>query len=66
MGCIRLFLIGTSQPLDVDLPARDIQELEAMMSATKFVTGTKTEPDKDGVCPAFLVPTYRIQCVIER
>lgn len=65
MGHFRLFLIGTSQPLGVDLPVRDVHELEALMSNAKFVTGTMIEPDKDGICPAFLVPTYRIHCVIE-
>jgi hypothetical protein len=65
MACFRLFLIGASQPLEVDLPVRDVHALEALMSTAKFVTGTMAEPDEDGICPAFLVPTYRIQCVIE-
>ena len=66
MGRFRVFLIGTSAPLDVDLSARDIQELEAMMSTAKFVTGTMAEPDEDGVCAAFLVPVCRVQFVVER
>lgn len=66
MGRFRLFLIGTAQPLDVDLSACNVQELVAVMSTAKFITGTVAEPDEDGVCAPFLVPTCRIQCVIER
>ena len=64
-GRFKLFLIGTSAPLDVDLPARDAAELERLLSVSKFIVGNMADPNEDGVCPGILVPTCRVQAAIE-
>lgn len=66
MARFRVFLIGCNQPLDVDLPARDVVDLNAMASTVRFLEGHMAEADHDGVCPGVLIPTCRLQMVLER
>jgi hypothetical protein len=65
MAAFRICLIGSSQPLVVDLPASDINALAQDVGGTRFLIGHLTEPDEHGVCPGVLIQTNRIQCVFE-
>lgn len=65
MAAFRICLIGSSQPLVVDLPAADITELAQDVAGTRFLIGHMVEPDGHGVCPGVLIQTSRIQCVFE-
>ena len=65
MATFRFHLIGPAQPLVLEVAARDISELNAMMSCQRFVEGRLTEPDGDGVLAGMLLATSRIQCVVD-
>ncbi|HOB12840.1 MAG TPA: hypothetical protein PKN09_01200 [Novosphingobium sp.] len=65
MAAFRICLIGSTQPLVVDLPATDIAALAQDVAATRFLVGHMVEPDEHGVCPGVLIQTNRIQCVFE-
>lgn len=65
MAAFRICLIGSSQPLLVDLAASDITDLAQDVAATRFLVGHMVEPDGHGVCPGVLIQTSRIQCVFE-
>ena len=61
----RIFLIGTNVPLDVDLPVNSVTELHEIASRSRFIEGHMSEPDLDGLCPGVLIPTCRLQMVVE-
>ena len=65
MARYRLFLIGSNSPLEVDLPARIVAELNEIASCARFLEGHMAEADSSGVCPGVLIPTCRLQMVIE-
>lgn len=61
----RVCLVGQHQPLNIDLPFADLDQLAAEASRAKFLAGHITEPDEQGVCRRVMIATCRIQCVIE-
>lgn len=65
MARFKLFLIGASQPVEMDLPVANVAELNELASRARFLEGNMAEPDSDGVCCGVLVPTCRIQFVVE-
>lgn len=65
MPAFRICLIGQHQPLEVDLPFANLDDLGVEVTRAKFIIGHMTKPDEDGVCRAVLIATNRIQCVIE-
>jgi hypothetical protein len=65
MARFRVFLTGCPQPLDVDLPASDVAQLNVIASTVRFLEGHMAEADHDGVYPGVLIPTCRLQMVIE-
>jgi hypothetical protein len=65
MGRFRIFLVGSPQAIDVDLPASDAAELNEIASRSRFLDGYMAEADRDGVCPGVLIPTSRLQMIIE-
>jgi hypothetical protein len=65
MIAVHICLIGNHQPLCVDLPYADLDDLLTDATRTKFILGNMTEPDQAGVCRRVMIATYRIQCVIE-
>lgn len=65
MARFRLFLIGCNQPLEVDLPVSGVAELNQMAATCRFLEGYMAEADGDGVCPGVLIPTSRLQMVVE-
>ena len=65
MARFRIFLVGNPQPVDVDLPVCSAAELNDIASRTRFLEGHMSEPGSDGVFPAVLIPTCRIQFIVE-
>jgi hypothetical protein len=65
MAHFRVFLIGVPQPLQVDLPVGSASELVEIASRVRFLKGHMVEADSDGVCAGVLIPTCRLQLVIE-
>ena len=65
MATFRFHLIGTAQPLVLDVAASDISDLNEIVSRQRFVEGRLTEADGDGVLLGMLVATSRIQIVCE-
>ena len=65
MASFSVHLIGQHQPLEVDLPFANLDELGLEASRVKFLLGHLTKPDEDGVCRGVLIATSRIQCVVE-
>lgn len=63
MTSFRIFLIGSSQQLMVDLPAQDICELSEIASRVRFLTGHLIEADEAGICTGIMIQSNRIQCV---
>ena len=65
MATFRFHLIGTPQPVELDVAADTIRELSEIVSRQRFVEGRLLEPDSDGVLLGMLIATSRIQCVVE-
>ncbi|HQS97324.1 MAG: hypothetical protein B7X90_11185 [Novosphingobium sp. 17-62-19] len=65
MAAFRIHLMGQNQPLDIDLPCRDLTELMTDASRAKFLIGHLTAADEEGVCRGVMIATCRIQCVVE-
>ena len=65
MIAVHICLIGSHQPLCVDLPFDDLGELMDEASRVRFILGSMSEPDEAGVCRRVMIATGRIQCVIE-
>ena len=65
MGTFRFYLIGTAQPVELEVSASSISDLNATLSCQRFIEGRLTQPDDDGVLAGVLIATSRIQCVIE-
>jgi len=65
MGTFRFHLIGTAQPVEIEVAASTMNELAGLVSRERFVEGRMTQPDGDGVLAGVLIATSRIQCVIE-
>lgn len=65
MGMFRFHLIGTAQPVELEVAASSIGDLNAMLSSQRFFEGRMTQPDGDGVLAGVLIATSRIECVVE-
>ena len=65
MTRFRIFITGSPQPIDVDLPVASIAELSEIASRSRFIEGHVAEADSDGVYAGVLIPTCRIQLIIE-
>jgi hypothetical protein len=65
MAQFRVFLVGVAQPLQVDLPVGSARELVEIASRVRFLEAHMVEADSDGVCAGVLIPTCRLQLVIE-
>ncbi|WP_454884166.1 hypothetical protein [Sphingomonas oryzagri] len=65
MATFRFHLIGSVQPVDLEVAASTIGDLCQAMSCQRFVEGRLTQPDGDGVLLGMLIATSRIQCVLE-
>lgn len=64
MGVFRFHLVGVAQPVELEVAARDVAALNALLSCQRFVEGRSMEPDDDGVLASMLLATSRIQCVV--
>lgn len=65
MATFRFHLIGAAQPIDLDVAADTIADLNEIVSCRRFVEGSLTQPDGDGVLLGMLIATSRIQCVVD-
>lgn len=65
MTTFRIFLIGNSQPLLVDLPASSVAELINVASCARFIEGVMAVPDEEGVCCSVMMQACRIQLAVE-
>ena len=65
MATFCFHLVGTSQPVTLDVAANSISDLNEIISRQRFVEGRMTEADGDGVLLGMLIATGRIQYVIE-
>ncbi|APR51850.1 hypothetical protein CA223_07630 [Sphingomonas koreensis] len=66
MASFKLFLIGSNEPLVADLSAASVAELHHVLSTARFVEGPLSIPDDYGVCSGVLIPTSRIQLIVEQ
>jgi len=65
MGVFRFHLIGPAQPVELEVAATTVSDLNAMLSCQRFVERRMTQPDGDGVLLGVLIATSRIQCAAE-
>ncbi|GAA0673260.1 hypothetical protein GCM10009102_26060 [Sphingomonas insulae] len=65
MGTFRFHLMGARQPIDLEVAASTIGDLDEMLSCRRFVEGRLVEPDSDGVLRGMLIATSRIECVVD-
>lgn len=65
MSAFRVFLIGSPEALELDLPANNLCDLLELASRSRFIAGCATDADQDGLIRGVLVPTNRIHLVVE-
>jgi hypothetical protein len=65
MARFKVFLMGSPQPLRVELPCANILELSHAASHVRFLAGHLAESDENGVCPGVLIATERIHAIVE-
>ena len=65
MATFRVYLVGSNQPLLVDLPVSNVTDLIGLASHTKFIVGTLAEANEHGVYAGIMFPTCRIHAAIE-
>lgn len=65
MGIFRFHLMGSRQPIDLEVAASTIGDLDELLSCRRFVEGRMVEADSDGVLLGMLIATSRIECVVE-
>lgn len=65
MGIFRFHLIGSHQPIELEVAASSISDLNDVLTRQRFLEGRLTQPDGDGVLLGMLVATSRIQCIVE-
>lgn len=65
MGRFRIFLISNPLPVEVDLPAHSASDLGEIASRARFLEGHMAAPTSDGIFAAVLIPTSRIQFIVE-
>lgn len=57
MATFRFHLIGAHAPVEIDVDARSIEALGALVTQQRFIVGRLTKPDEDGVLPGVLIAT---------
>jgi hypothetical protein len=62
---VYISVMGNNQPLKVDLPYANFDDIMVDATRNKFIAGNMTEADEAGVCRRVMIATGRIQCVIE-
>jgi len=65
MARFKFCLVGSSQAPVLELPMRDVSELHAALSVSKFVEGLMVEIDGEVTACAVLIPTSRVLIVME-
>ena len=65
MARFKFYLIGSSDAPVLDVEAHDLTALNDAMSRNRFIEGRMAEPDAHGVMLGVLIPTTRIQLVME-
>lgn len=65
MATFQVHLMGQYQPITLDLPARDIDDLVEQTAGARFLVGHLVDTDEEGVCRRVMIATCRIQCAIE-
>lgn len=65
MARFRIFLIGSSNSIDAEIDARNVVEIEENFLHRRYLKGNIWEPDAAGVCAAFIIPTNRVQMIVE-
>jgi hypothetical protein len=65
MSRFQIFIIGNPLPIEVDLPVQSARDLSDIASRSRFLEGHMAEPASDGVFPTVVIPTCRIQLIVE-
>jgi hypothetical protein len=65
MARFRIFLVSTPGHLDVDLPQGSLSEVRSTLETGHYLEGHLQEADEAGVCAPFLIPTNRLQMILE-
>jgi hypothetical protein len=65
MARFKFYLIGSSDAPVLDVDASDLRDLKQEMSVARFIEGHMTDADEDGIFPGVLIPTARVQFVME-
>lgn len=65
MATFHIHLMGQPQPVVLDLPCADIDDLAEQSSRAKFLAGCMAQADEESVCRRVMIATSRIQCAIE-
>lgn len=65
MAAFRFHLIGSHQPVELDVAAGTISDVGEIITRQRFIEGRLTQPDGDGVMLGMLIATSRIQCIVE-
>lgn len=64
MSLFRLFLVGMSEPMLVELPADDVFQLYELAGRGRFLVGRTSGNDGDEGC-AVLIPVNRVHLIVQ-
>ena len=65
MSVFRIFLIGSSSPIEVELDVSEIREIEQDLLTRRYLRGFTCDFYGDADCRSVLIPAGRIQLIIE-
>lgn len=65
MAKFRIFLVASPGHLDVELTERSIAEVRFSLESSRYLEGYLHDPDESGVYAPFLIPSCRLQMILE-
>ena len=65
MGLFRIYLIGSQDPLDVELPVSDLSTVKRELLSERYLEGRMRPTDGDGEYLGVLIPATRLQLILQ-
>ncbi len=65
MGLFRIYLTGSPQALEVELPVSDLRSLKRGLLSERYLEGRVRPTDGAGECAGVLIPATKLQLILE-
>ena len=65
MGFFRIYLTGSQEALDVELPVSDLSTVKQRLLRERYLEGRVRPTDGDGEYVGVLIPATRLQLILE-